>query len=146
MTIVRSRKNQDYFPAFANLVDNFFGKEFALANERFNFPSPAVNIKETEDGFQLQVSAPGFSKENISISMKNNLLTLHGNVESQDEVAEEKYTRKEFTTRSFERSFTLPTIVDGERIEARYVNGILHVNLPKKEEAKVKPERLISIA
>ncbi len=146
MTIVKSRKNQEYYPAFANLVDNLFGKELAVTNERYNFPLPAVNIKESEEGFKLQVSAPGFSKESISISMKNNLLTLQGHVASEDEVSEEKFTRREFTTRSFERSFTLPAIVDSEKIEAKYENGILHVDLPKKEEAKVKPERLITIA
>jgi HSP20 family protein len=143
---MRTRKNQDYFPAFANLVENFFGKDFAFGNERFNLPAPAVNIKESEEGFKLEVAAPGFTKDNISISLKNNVLTLHGSVESKEEVVEEKFTRKEFHTSSFERSFTLPTTVDADRIEARYENGILHVAIPKKEEAKIKPERLISIA
>ena len=146
MTIVRTRKNQDYIPAFANLVENLFGKDLAFNGDRFSLPAPAVNIKESEEGFMLQVSAPGFQKDNISISVKNNVLTLHGNIENQHEVVEEKSTRKEFSTSSFDRSFTLPSIIDAERIGAKYENGILEVTLPKKEEAKIKPERLISIA
>jgi len=146
MTILRTKKNQSYHPLFTNFFESPFLNESTASNDRFNFSLPAINIKESEDGFKIEVMAPGFSKENITINVKNNVLSLSGNIETSEEVIAEKFTRKEFSMSSFERSFTLPSYVESEKIEAKYENGILHVSIPKKIADKSKTERMISIS
>ena len=97
---------------------------------------PAVNVKENEGSFQIEVAAPGLKKEDFKLSLHENRLTISTKQEENKEEKSEKYTRQEFNYTSFQRTFTLPKNVDGEKIEASYTDGILHVGLPKKEELK----------
>lgn len=109
---------------------------------------PAINIKETETRFELELAAPGLKKDQFHIEVEQNLLTIASErkEENEEKNSEGTYSRREFSYSSFKRSFTLPETVDSERIEAQYENGVLHVAIPKKEEALPKPKRLIEIA
>lgn len=107
--------------------------------------SPAVNIIENEESFEIQLVAPGFSKENFNLKVSGNTLDVTGTIEKTEDQKETKFTRKEFKTASFSRQFTLPIEkVDTEAISAKYQDGILYVVVPKKAEAK-PAERTISI-
>mgnify|MGYP002777938441 FL=1 len=145
MTLVKYRPS---------MIENFFNREFDnffsdryFGNNVFA-STPAVNVVENKDGFRIEVAAPGMKKEDFKINLNNNHLVI--SAQKQEEAAEDnqeqKYARREFSYSSFQRTFTLPQSVDGEKVEASYTDGILHVNLPKREEAKVKPAREISIA
>jgi HSP20 family protein len=96
---------------------------------------PAVNISETKNSFNLQVAAPGFDKGDFELKVENNLLTISAKREQASENTEERFTRREFRYESFKRSFNLPDSVNQNDVAAVYENGILHVSLPKKEEA-----------
>ncbi|SDL84710.1 Hsp20/alpha crystallin family protein [Siphonobacter aquaeclarae] len=141
-----SRFNQ---PAFPSLVNRFFHDDFLKS---YNVPAkgewnslPAVNVKESEGSISLEVAAPGLKKEDFKISVQENRLVISASKENKTEESSEKYTRKEFSYNSFQRAFVIPKTVDGEKIEASYTDGVLHVTLPKKEEAKIQP-REIAIA
>lgn len=133
------------------LIENFFGRD---VNDFFNATAgsvsnvPAVNVVEHQDGFRIEVAAPGLKKEDFKLNLTHNNLTISGYQETQKEEQEksnEKYTRREFSYSSFQRTFTLPTSVDADNIQASYADGILKIDIPKREEAKVKPPRQIEI-
>ncbi|MEM7659588.1 MAG: Hsp20/alpha crystallin family protein [Bacteroidota bacterium] len=146
MKLIR-RNHHPLFAGFDNLWDDFFTRDLVI-NEGVTNTLPAVNIKETDADFRLEVALPGVPKDQVHVEVNNNLLTLSSKVEDKQEETTEDgtYSRREFRYHSFKRSFTLPKTVDGEHINAQYENGILHVVLPKREEAKEKGPRLIEIA
>lgn len=140
-------KNSNQLPS---LFDRFFdGELFDWNNRNFsntNTTLPSVNIKEDQDKFTVEVAAPGFDKSDFKLELNHNSLTISSEKKVENETKEgEVFTKREFSYQSFTRSFTLPQIADGERIEANYDNGILNVVIPKKEEAKPKPSRVIEI-
>ncbi|MBN2165795.1 MAG: Hsp20/alpha crystallin family protein [Marinilabiliaceae bacterium] len=138
-------------PSFPSFFDNWLNRDMMdWMNTNFsdtNTTLPAVNIKENENAFELEVAAPGMNKADFNVSLDNDTLTISS--EKKVEKKEEKegnYTKREFSYQSFQRSFTLPeTVVDGDKISAVYENGILKINIPKREEAKPKPSRVIKI-
>jgi HSP20 family protein len=99
---------------------------------------PAVDIYETKDAIVLNVELPGVSKEEISLEVKDNTLTLRGEKKMEKDVKEESYHRMERTYGSFMRAFTLPSTVQQEKVKARFKDGILEVSIPKAEEARPK--------
>lgn len=99
---------------------------------------PAVDIYETKDSIVLNVELPGVTKEEISLEVKDNTLTLRGEKKMEKDVKEESYHRMERTYGSFMRAFTLPSTVQQEKVKARFRDGILEVSIPKAEEAKPK--------
>jgi len=107
---------------------------------------PAVNISEKEDDFMLELAAPGMQKSDFKINLDNNVLTISSEKEGESEEKSEKYSRKEFCYSSFSRSFTLPKSINFDKIKADYKDGVLKVNLPKREDAKVALNRQIEIA
>jgi len=134
------------------LFDDFFNRDiFNWGLTNFSNTSttiPGVNIKETKDNFEVEVAAPGMDKNDFKIELDGNMLTISSEKSDQREENEEdqRYSRREFSYQSFERTFTLPKdVVDADKIEAKYENGLLHLVIPKKEEAKQKPTRLIQI-
>jgi len=148
MSIIK--RNRNSFSAIPALVDDFLGRElFNWDNSNFSSTQttvPAVNIKETEDSFGVEVAAPGLEKKDFKIQLENNLLTISSQKEIQEENQHEGYSRREFSYQSFQRSFVLPKdVVNDEGIVARYENGLLQLIIPKKEEAKQKGPRLIEI-
>jgi HSP20 family protein len=144
MKLVRFNQPTDAFFSQAELRTDF---NHLIKNLDTMFPSksfnnvvynniPAVNVKESEGSFQIEVAAPGLKKEDFKLSLHENRLTVSAKQEETQEEKNEKYTRQEFNYTSFQRTFTLPKNVDGEKIEASYTDGILQVALPKKEELK----------
>jgi HSP20 family protein len=125
--------NSEFNHLFNHLDTMFPTKSFN--NVTYN-NIPAVNVKESENAFAIEVAAPGLKKEDFKISLHENRLTISAKQEESSAEKTDKYTRQEFNYTSFQRTFTLPKNVDGEKIEATYTDGILHVGLPKKEELK----------
>jgi HSP20 family protein len=144
------KRNRNSFPAIPALVDDFLGRElFNWDNSHFSSTQttvPAVNINESAENFQVEVAAPGMDKQDFKIQLDNNTLTISSQKEHAEEKKEEGYSRREFSYQSFQRSFILPKdVVNDEGIVAKYENGVLHLTIPKKEEAKQKGPRLIEI-
>jgi len=149
MTLAKLSNN--WYPSLPSLFDRFFDGELMDWN-RSNYSStdttlPAVNVKENDNEFLIDVAAPGLKKEDFKLHYDNGCLTISS--EKKNEVEEkdgEKITRREFSYQSFKRSFTVAeTVVDAEKIAANYENGILHITLPKREEVKPKPAKEIAI-
>ncbi|WP_062059623.1 Hsp20/alpha crystallin family protein [Aquimarina longa] len=139
-------KQADRLPfIFEDLFTNdWLGGSASTAKVGFN--TPAVNVKESDDSYIIELAAPGLSKEDFTIELNNENLTISSKTTSKTEDTEtEKYTKKEFEYSTFQRSFTIPDTINGNEIEASYTNGVLEVKLPKKEEAKPQPKRLIEI-
>ncbi len=140
-------RNSNQIPS---LFDRLFdGEMFDWSNRNFsntNTTLPSVNIKENGDAFIVALAAPGLEKEDFKIELNHNLLTISSEKKTENEIKEgEFFTKREYSYQSFSRSFTLPQMADGEKIEANYEKGILTVNIPKREEAKPKPARMIDI-
>jgi HSP20 family protein len=138
MTLVRNNYRPAANAAFNNLFENFFAPGSSIYGERFPASRTVVpvNVRETETGFALDVVAPGFVKEDFSISLDKQVLTIGVNDKSESEVKNEKFLRNEYKFSAFKRSFTLDESIDGSAIFAQYVNGVLTLNLPKKAEVK----------
>jgi len=146
-TLVRS--NGDVFPSLLNnfLTDDWF--DSSLSGWRsVGFTLPAANVRETNDEINIEMAAPGMKREDFKVELDHSVLTISSEQEDKREEKDDNgnYTRREFSYQSFQRSFTLPyEKVDGDKIVARYADGILHVTVPKNEKAKVKPTRQISV-
>ncbi|MEL7001457.1 MAG: Hsp20/alpha crystallin family protein [Bacteroidota bacterium] len=135
---------------FPSIFDDFFSREW-LGTEADIMNSktlPAVNIKETEGSFEIELSSPGLDKKNFKIEVENDHLNIaYENKEVNEEKGDDgKYRRREFHYNSFQRSFTLPKTVNGDKIKAKYQDGVLKLDIPKKDEEKQKPSRLIDIS
>ncbi|MEN8817494.1 MAG: Hsp20/alpha crystallin family protein [Nonlabens sp.] len=129
-----------------SLIDEMFSNDYLGGTEQIRKSFvPAVNVSEKDDTFLLEMSIPGFKKEDISIEVDKDLLTISSDVETSNEEATEQFTRKEFSKQSFRRAFNLPETVNQDKIDATYENGILTIALPKKDEALPQPKRLISL-
>jgi HSP20 family protein len=115
-----------------------------MENEKGNVP--AVNIKENEKDYELELAVPGRKKEDFNIEIDKDVLTISSEIKYEDEAKEENYTRREFGFSSFKRAFTLPETIDSDKIEANYEDGLLKFVLPKKEEALPKPKRMIELS
>jgi HSP20 family protein len=149
---LNSNNNNVMFPEFPSLFDDFLTRDFLILPNRGLFnerPLPAVNVKETHSAFELEVVAPGLEKEDFKIELRQETLVISAQHENKAEESGEdgKYSRKEFSYQSFRRAFHLPeNSVNDNEISANYKNGILHMLIPKKEPAKSKMAREISIA
>ena len=131
-------------PNLANRVfDDFFNNIPARTN--FGGTLPAVNVKETEDNYHVELAVPGLKKEDFKVEINEGILTIAAERKTENEEKKEGYTRREFSYTNFTRRFTLPETADENNISASYTDGILAINLPKKEEAKPQPARLIEI-
>ncbi len=106
----------------------------------------SVNIIEGKDDFRIEVAAPGMDRKNFKVDLDNDILTISAEHKEKNEEQKENYVRREFGFNSFKRTFTLPEMVDADKIKANHKDGILTINIPKKEEAKVKPPKSISIS
>jgi len=148
------RRNKNLLPSLSRFWDDddFFNRgimNWGQSNfSDSNTTLPAVNIRETDDNYVVEMAAPGMKKEDFKIELDNNVLTISAEkTEEHEENGKEKYSRKEFSYQSFQRSFNLPKeVVDEDKIEAHYRDGVLHLTIPKKEEAKQRPPRKIQIA
>ncbi len=101
-----------------------------------------VNIHETNEGYHLELNAPGRNKEDFKVNVENGLLTISYEKKESQEQKDYKTIRREFSFRSFKRSFSIDEKINADGIQARYENGVLKVYLPKKEEIKVSPKEI----
>lgn len=137
---VLERQNFDFNP-FENILKDFSytGHDYAVRQK------PAANIIDNEKSVDIQILIPGFNKEDISITIDNQILTVSNPSDEEKPADELKYIRKEFEFEGFERSFRLGRELNPEAITAKFENGILNISIAKKEEAIPKPAREISI-
>jgi len=149
MTLVK--RNNNYYPTFPTFFDNFLNRGL-MDWENLNFSDtnttiPAVNVKEDQDKFQIEVAAPGMKKDDFRLKLENNVLTISSERKEEREEKKENYSRKEFSYQSFQRSFNLPEgHIQSDKISARYTDGILTIELPKREEVKPQPPKDITIS
>jgi HSP20 family protein len=126
----------------SNLFDDDF---FPVLNNRTS-SMPAVNIREDEKFYNLELAVPGMEKKDLKIDINEDVLTISSETKNETEENKDGYKRKEFSYSSFCRSFYIPENVNRDKIEANYKDGILTVGLPKQEEEKTKITRQISIS
>ena len=126
----------------ADLFDNdrFFASPWLSGRNM-----PAVNIKESEKNYEVELAVPGYDKKDFEISIDNGLLTVSGEKSEESEKKEDNYTRREFGFSSFSRSFNLPTNINEENIDAKYADGVLKLTIAKKQESSGKSRKQISI-
>jgi HSP20 family protein len=144
-------KRENYSPTWSSFFNDFLNRDwYDWNNQNYSLTNttiPSVNIKETVNEFEVDMAAPGMNKEDFKIELNNSVLTISSEKQSENETKEGKnVTRREFSYQSFSRSFTLPAIVETDQITAKYENGLLRVNIPKKEEAKPKPMKQIAVS
>lgn len=146
------RSNGNLFPSIPSMFDNFFTNDWldsSLSNWKASGATlPAVNVKETDENFDIEVAAPGMKRDDFKVELDNNILTISSQREDTQEEKDKNgnYTRREFSYQAFQRSFALPeSKVEGDKISARYNDGVLHVMIPKSEKTKVKPAKQITV-
>ena len=144
MTLVKYKNNLDpIFTGFNHFFDDFITRDVPAYFPKGSLPK--VNILENDNQFEIQLSAAGISKDDLNVKVDNDQLTIsydHKEDKSDEGVT---YTMREFGLKSFSRSFNLPDTVDSSKIKANFVNGILILEIPKKEEAKPRPVQNIKI-
>jgi len=106
---------------------------------------PAVNVNETESGFEIELAAPGLRKKDFDITVDNGVLTISSQKEEEKEEKEKDYTRREFGYSSFSRSFTLPESVNEDDIRAAYEDGVLKLYVTKKNIDHAKLRKAIEV-
>lgn len=138
-------RNSRFLPGFN---DEFFGKDFMtdIFDSSVNKTIPEVNVLENSDSFKIEVAAPGLDKKDFKIDLNNNVLTISSEKEAKNEDEKENYIRREFSYSSFQRSFSLPDSVDQDKIKANHKDGILKIEIPKRDQAKEKPKKEIKIS
>jgi HSP20 family protein len=148
MTLVKFNNRNRLFPwnndGLRNLLnyDSFFVDDY-LEDDSF---MPAMNIKEHDKDYEIDFAAPGFSKKDFDVSIDGDMLNVCGEKSMEKEEKDDSYTRKEFSYNAFKRSLKLPTNVNADKkVKATYNDGILKLNLLKKEEAKTAPKKKIEI-
>ncbi len=128
-----------------SLMNEFLKPDWFGGMEALNPYNPAVNIKENELDYSLELVVPGREKKDFKIEIDNDVLTISTSTQSETATEKENYTRREFVSGAFKRAFTLPDTIAKDSIDASYENGILKFILPKKEEALPKPKRAIEL-
>ena len=126
----------------ADLFDNdrFFASPWLSGRNM-----PAVNIRENENNYEVELAVPGYDKKDFEISIDNGLLTVSAEKSDETEKKEDNYTRREFGFSSFSRSFNLPTNINEENVDAKYADGVLKLTFAKKQETNGKSRKQISV-
>jgi len=127
-------------------VPNFFNDDFFTVLPNRTSSVPAVNIREDEKSYALDLAVPGLDKKDLNIDINEDVLTISSESKNETEESKDGFRRKEFSYRAFTRSFYIPEDVNREMIEANYKDGVLSVNLPKQEEEKSKVTKKIEIS
>ncbi|GAA4321645.1 Hsp20/alpha crystallin family protein [Mucilaginibacter gynuensis] len=139
MTLVKfnsdKRNNGSLLPVFNDVFDSILNDTFF--NDRLTSRVPAANISETEEHFHVELAAPGFKKEDFKINLDRNVLNISVEQRTEDDNQQKSYSKREYSYASWVRSFTLPEIANPENIEATYTDGVLKIDIAKREEAKM---------
>lgn len=126
------------FPEISDITDNMLTEDLFLRDTWM----PAINVKEHNKDFEIEVCAPGFTKKDFEVSISDDVLTISAESKREREEKEENYSRKEFSYNSFNRTFTLPKNVDlKKKIKANYDNGVLLIHLEKSEVSKMEEKK-----
>jgi len=138
-TITRRSFRPFYMP-------NIFDEDLFAGLSNRPASMPAVNIKEDEKKYSLELAIPGINKNDLKIDMKEDVITISSEMKKESEENSDGYKRKEFSYSAFSRSFYVPENVNKEKIEASYKDGVLSVTLPKEDEQKSKISKTIEIS
>ncbi len=136
MTLVKfnNKPNNSLMPGFNDVFDSIFNDTFF--SDRMVSRVPAVNISESENNYHVELAAPGLKKEDFKLNLERNQLSISVEQSSDQEDNQKNYSKREYSYSSFVRSFTLPESADHSQIEASYTDGILKIDIAKREEAK----------
>lgn len=126
-------------PFFKKEMGDWFGKEFIET-------IPSVNISESNNAYHVELAAPGLKKEDFTIKVEDNIITISSEKESETKTGDKEFTRREYNYSSFSRSFDLPEMVNQEKILATYSDGVLKVDLPKKEVVEKSTAKKIKVS
>lgn len=139
MTLVKFNADQNKRSGFLTGNDHIFNSIFndTFFSDRMLSRVPAANISESADHFRVELSAPGLNKEHFKLKLDRNVLTISAEQQNQQEQEDKNYLKREFAYGSFMRAFTLPESANTEGIEAKYIDGVLCIDIPKREEAKM---------
>jgi len=138
MTLVKfnsDNKKNGSVANFNSVFDSIFNDTFF--SDRMMTRVPAANISETADHFHVELAAPGLRKEDFKLKLERDVLSISVEQVNQNEEQERSYAKREFSYSSFVRAFTLPESANAEGIEAKYNDGVLCIDIPKREEAKM---------
>jgi len=142
MTLVNfNNRTRNTAPYFNNVFDSLFSD--AVSKNKMVDKSPNVNIHENETAYVIELAAPGLKKEDFQINLKKDTLSVWAEVKKDDTQVAKDFTRKEFDYSSFARSFNLPDSADGDNITAEYKDGILSINISKKDDAKLQHKEIV---
>jgi len=131
-------------PFFTSLFDDYVNQDWDFKVSS-SASTPAVNIKELDNQFEIDLAVPGKKKSDFEIEVEEGLLSISSSMEEDQVTEKAKFTRREFSYNSFKRTFTIPDSVDPSNIEAHYSEGVLKLRLPKRKEALPQPKKLIKI-
>lgn len=139
MTLVKfnpaKQNGNALLPGFNDVFDSIFNDTFF--NDRLTSRVPAANVSESEDHYHVELAAPGLKKEDFKLSLDNNLLNISVEQQHENNNSQKRFSKREFSYNSWVRSFTLPESANAEQIEAVYTDGILKIDIAKREEAKM---------
>jgi HSP20 family protein len=135
------RKQAPFFPS---LIDDFINQDWNLKTPS-STTLPAVNIKDLDAQFEIELAVPGMKKSDFEIEVEDGLLSISSSLQEEQVTEKGKFTRREFSYNSFKRTFAIPESVDSSNIEAQYSDGVLQLRLPKRKEALPQPKKLIKI-
>ena len=147
MSLIKRNEN---LPSWSNNFNEFFNRDWLDWTSRnfseTNTTLPSVNILEGKESYEVKMAAPGLDKKDFKIELSHGTLTISSEKKSENEAKKgQQFTRREFSYQSFSRSFTLPDTVDGDKISAKYEDGVLKVIIPKKHEVKDNASKSIEI-
>jgi HSP20 family protein len=138
MTLVKfnsdNNKRNGLMPGFSDVFDSIFNDTFF--SDRMVSRVPAANISETQDHFHVELAAPGLKKDDFKLNLDRNVLSISVEQRTENSKEEKNYSKREYSYNSFVRSFTLPESADQNQIQATYADGVLSIDIAKKEEAK----------
>ena len=136
MTLVKFKRNNgnELMPGVNDIFESIFNDTFF--SDRMVTRVPAVNVSETEGNYHIELAAPGLKKEDFKLNLENNVLNIAVEQTTDQRDIQKNYSKREFSYNSFVRSFTLPESVDEGAIDATYTDGILRIDIAKREEAK----------
>ncbi|MFF5382714.1 Hsp20/alpha crystallin family protein [Pedobacter suwonensis] len=142
MTLVNfNNRTRNTAPYFNNVFDSLFSE--AVSKNKMVDKSPNVNIHENDAAYVIELAAPGLKKEDFQINLKKDTLSVWAEVKKDENQVAKDFTRKEFDYSSFARSFNLPDTADGDKITAEYKDGILSINISKKDTAKLQHREIV---
>lgn len=131
--------------SFPNL-SNFFTDDLFFSNFLSKDVYPAVNVKENDKGYELEVVAPGIKKDGFKLEIDDDMMTISGEAESSKEKETKKYYRKEYNFESFSRQFILPENTLKDDVKAEYTDGVLRIKIAKETKTKAKEKKAIPIS